>query len=361
MKQLIFVIILALFLSFCGSGEKNASKPVHGEWDFKLKKDWEINQLGESFFERIREIRVGKDGKVFLLDSKRSKVLVCNSQGTFLYDFGGKGEGPGELMVGYSTRMFIKDKYVIIHEMSGGRIHYFLHDGTIEQTKKVLKYSGALKTYLAPDRFVFFNNVLGIYNMETGDLKEIAELPEDKPLHIPVGNDLITLVGPDVAVTTICAQFEGEKIFYGRNDEYVITGVDLKTNETITLSIPGRKGRIISESTKKKRFELYFKDKKSLKMLIAKCPDRTNFFNRIMIDKMGLIYVFVPNWEQKDSFEIDIFSQKGEYLYHSVIEIPDEYTRPRNLTFSGGALYLTARDKEGENKFVKFHISPVRI
>lgn len=137
--------------------------------------------------------------------------------------------------------------------------------------------------------------------------------------------------------------------------------MDLKTNETITLSITGRKGRKIRETTKKKIFESYPINKQLIKLLIEKCPDRTNFFNRILINKMGLIYVFVPDWEKKNSYEIDIFSPKGEYLFHSIIKIPDEYTKIRNLTFNYSELYFTAEDKQGENKLVKFHITPPTI
>lgn len=373
MKKLYFILILSGFLTFCGSRANNIDRPVQGEWDFKLKKAWEISQLGQNVLDRIRGICISKEGKVFLWDSKQLKVFVCNSRGEFLYDFGGKGEGPGEILDKWAARLFLTDNDIILHEINSGRIHYFLHNGTFKETKRILKlkYSRALKTFMAPHRFLFFlseetankqENFLGIYDLATDNFTEIARMPEDKPLFVndeKAGN--ITLHNPDIAAAAICAQFAGEKIFYGKNDEYVIKGVDLKTNETITLSITGRKGRKIRETTKKKIFESYPINKQLIKLLIEKCPDRTNFFNRILINKMGLIYVFVPDWEKKNSYEIDIFSPKGEYLYHSIIKIPDEYTNIRNLTFNYSELYLTAEDKQGESKLVKFHITPPAI
>ncbi len=95
MKKLYFIIILSGFLYFCGSQEKNIDKPIQGEWDFKLKKAWEIVQMEENVLVGIRGIRVNKEGNIFLWDSRQFKVFVCNSRGKLLYHFGGKGEGPG--------------------------------------------------------------------------------------------------------------------------------------------------------------------------------------------------------------------------------------------------------------------------
>ncbi len=77
-----------------------------------------------------------------------------------------------------------------------------------------------------------------------------------------------------------------------------------------------------------------------------------------MIDKTGLIYVFVPDWETKNSYEIDIFSPKGEFLRHSIVKIPGEYTKIRNFTIGANAIYFTAEDDQGLGKLVKFDISP---
>lgn len=360
-KKLFFLITLSGLLAFCGSQAKNQDKPIHGEWDFKLKKNWETNQLGQSFMESIRGIRVSKDHKLFLWDNKHLKITVCDSLGTFLYDFGGIGEGPGEVMDKAATRLFITDDHIILHETNSCRIHYFLHDGTFKETKRILnpKYSTALKTFVTPHRFLFFKDFLGIYNLATDEIKKIAEMPPDKPLSVSTENEgNITLHNSDIATATICTQFEGKKVFYGRNDQYRITGTDLETKKTIPFSLTQRKGRKILETTKKKIFESYPLNKKLIKLLIEKCPDRTNFFNRIVINKKGLIYVFIPDWEKKKSFEIDIFSPKGVYLYHSVIKIPDEYSKIRNLTFDYNALYLTAEDQQGEGKLVKFNITP---
>jgi hypothetical protein len=69
----------------------------------------------------------------------------------------------------------------------------------------------------------------------------------------------------------------------------------------------------------------------------------------------------VPDWEKTNSLEIDIFSPEGKYLYHSIIRIPDEYNKIRNLTFNYKDLYFTAEDQNGEIKLVKFNITSPTI
>lgn len=335
-------------------------KPIHGEWDFKLKRAWEISQLGDHFMEKIRGIAVGNDNKLFLWQTKYLKVLVCDTKGTFLYAFAGIGEGPGEIMDKYASSLFLRDNRIIIHERNGGRVSRFLPDGTFQNSKRIkkMKYSHALKTYLDPHRFLYLENGLGIYDLDTDEIEEIVKIPEDTPLsveHKEAGN--VSLHISDISVSTVCAQSRGKKIFYGRNDLYLIKGLDLETEKSVSLSLTGRKGRHVEESALMKRLERIPIDKRLKKLLVKKCPDTTRFFNRITIDKKGLIYVFVPDWQRKSAYEIDIFSPKGDYLYHTVIKIPGDYSSIRNLTFGTDALYFTAEDKQGEGKLVKFDIS----
>jgi hypothetical protein len=225
MKKLYFIVVLSGLLYFCGSQAKNIDKPTQGEWDFKLKKAWEIGQIGEDVLVGIRGIGVNKEGNLFLWDGRQSTVFVCNSQGQLLYHFGSRGEGPGEVLDKWSTRLFLTDKHIILHEVNTGRIHYFSDNGEFEKTEKILKlkYARALKTFIDPDRFLFFlaeepsdkpENILGIYDLSTKNYEVITRMPGNKPLSVndeKAGN--ITLHDHDVAAAVICAQFEKKKYF----------------------------------------------------------------------------------------------------------------------------------------------------
>ncbi len=376
MKKLYFLIIMACFLTFCSSKTRiveKIDKPLKGEWDFKLTKAWETAEIGNNIMAGVKGLGINKEGNIILWDSKQATVFICNPKGEVLTQFGRRGEGPGETMDKWATRLFLTDECIVLHEVNTGRIQFYSHKGEFIETKRILKmkFAQALKAFIDVDRFLFFlsgdatdkdENILGIYNLSTNDYQVIARMPADKPLEATDdkgGN--VSLQDPDIALTTICSQSDGEKVFYGKNNEYVIKSVDLKTKNLTTFTINGRKGREITEATKKLRFEVLSLDKQLEQILIRNCPDRTYFFNRIFIDSIGLMYVFVPDWEKKNWFELDIFSPSGKYLYHSIIKLPEEYSRIRNLTFHSNNLYFTAEDEEGEIKLVKYNIASPTI
>ncbi len=129
----ISISILLLTLSLCLSGDvvENPDKPLQGEWDFALHKVWELNGAGEDVFVQANTIRVDDEGRVYVLELKLSKIFVFDKDGNFLYAFGKKGEGPGEVRMAY-TFFLVGDK-VIIPDM--GKINYFDKKGTYIESK----------------------------------------------------------------------------------------------------------------------------------------------------------------------------------------------------------------------------------
>ena len=246
----------------------------------------------------------------------------------------------------------------------------FSHDGKYQQTRKILinKYGNYIKTYIDADNFLFFSseednkkeNLLGTYNLITNRLKKITTLLKDKTFYVEDYN--LTLPDRDVLATTIFTYNKG-KILFGRNDKYLINILDMKTKKTTSFSIIGRKGNKFTKQSKQKNFSFlksYLK-KKHIKQLVRNCPDRLTYFSKIIVDKKGLIYVFVPDFEKENSYDLDIFSPQGKYLYHSIIKIPEEFNRISNLSINGNSIYCKAEDESGEIKLVKFFITQPQI
>ncbi len=364
--HLIFLILLTGFLF--GTEFKNIDKPDKGEWDFKLSKAWETSEAGKDILARIRGIEIDNKGNVFIWESKQLKIFVYNSEGKFLYSFGKKGEGPGEIMDQWGSSLFLSKDHIILHERNTGRINYFQYNGTFYKTIKLLKlkYSHAMRGYIDSDNLLFFlsdtisnrkENFVGVFNLKERKSKKITDYIEDKPLVIndkAVGN--MTLYNPIISVFMISSQIEGDKVVYGRNNIYKISILDLKTNKINFFSISGREGKVLSLKAKEKMFSSFDKQKRMKRLLIEKCPDRSTLFNKIEIGNNGLIYIFLPQLGDKGSYELDIFSPTGKYLYHAMISIPSEYSNVRNLTFHKESVFCSAEDEEGEVKLIKFNI-----
>ena len=359
----LFLILMVSFLS--GSNMKNLDKPSRGEWDFKLKKVWAVSDGKDNFLAKIRGIVVSKDEKIFVWDQKQLKVFVYDTNGHFLYDFAKKGEGPGEIMDYAYTRIFLSDKYIILHEVNIGKVNYFSHSGKYKMTRKVLKmkYGNYVNTYINENEFLFFlpeNNkrkksLLGIYNLVNNTYKVIAKMQQDKVFYIKEKH--LTSPNRNILASTIFTYNNG-KILFGRNDKYLINILDLKTKNSFSFSVLGRKRNELEKKYKEKTFEYLrpYLEKKHIKRLIKNCPDKLTYFNRILIDNRGLIYVFIPHLNVRNFYELDIFSSQGKYLYHSIIKIPDKFYNVKDISFGKNCIYFYAENKDGEIKLVKFSI-----
>lgn len=365
--KIFYILIYLILFGLLSFGQiKNPDKPIRGEWDFNLKEAWVVSNAGHNLLAKVAGIVVNKDEKVFVWDNKQFKVFVYNKNGDFLYDFAKKGEGPGEVMDGGNTSMFLLKKYIILHEGNKGRINYFSFDGKYTQTRIISKhkYGNELKTYIDVNHFLFFSSeeenkkedLLGIYNIITNNLKKITTLPKDDTFYIEKYN--LTLHSPIALPTTLFAYDRG-KIYFGRSDKYLINILDIEKNTTTSFSIIGREGNKFTKQSKMKNFSFLksYLNKKHMKQLIKNCPDKLTYFTKIQVDINRLIYVFVPNVEKKKSYHMDIFSMDGRYLYKSIIKIPEKFNRISNLTICGNSIYCKAEDKSGEIKILKFFIS----
>ena len=120
---LFFVFLLHLWIT--GTHVKNADQPEKGTWDFKLKKEWDVETLGEDVLVEVRSIQVDEKGNLYVPESKLKKIFVLDPDGKQQYAFGKTGEGPGEFK--FLFNFFLVDQYLVVPEM--GKIHFFSRKG----------------------------------------------------------------------------------------------------------------------------------------------------------------------------------------------------------------------------------------
>ena len=109
---LTFLSILMLF-SFMPSIESNQVKKIHNTLDeikacegrikLNLIREWggEGTTDENKIFYEPKDIKIGKDGLVYILDSKNNRIQTFDSSGNYKSTIGRRGEGPGE----FSTPM----------------------------------------------------------------------------------------------------------------------------------------------------------------------------------------------------------------------------------------------------------------
>jgi hypothetical protein len=64
---------------------------LKGNWDFQMKKIWEVEEAGSDVIGEVQNIRTAKDGRVYIADSKHCKIFIFSKEGKFISFFGKKG------------------------------------------------------------------------------------------------------------------------------------------------------------------------------------------------------------------------------------------------------------------------------
>jgi len=362
-KNLIFIFLLSLTFSLF-SLVKNVDKPQKGNWNFKPEKVWSVDQAGNDLLTRVGRIRVDSNENVYVMEVKQGKIYVFDKKGKYLYSIGKRGEGPGEYKMAYN--FYICGDFVIIPEMR--RIHFFKKDGKFIKTY-IEKSPMFPRGFIDENRMIYVKSdregmgkdpeKVNVFNFKTEKNRTLLTVSPEKAITAQKGG--MRIVIKDSQTTPgIILSIAKNGILIGKSDKYEIKKIDLNGKELMGFSLIGRSRKHISEKFKRKRFEsMSLNNRKMPKniidLMVKNMPDISTFFNRITTDRFGKIYVFISDLENKSGQEIDIFSAKGKYLYHSNINIRN-YSIKSGIVLKKDFLYLFAEDEDGEGALIKFRV-----
>jgi hypothetical protein len=146
------------------------------------------------------------------------------------------------------------------------------------------------------------------------------------------------------------------KIYYGKNDQYLIHTVDLEGKKINTFGIKRPKKKISLKTKEQLVSRVSMRISELMKArIIQNIADEATYFDAMHIHH-GLIYVFISDPGMDNEAQIDIFSPEGKYLYRSFIKIEKEYTINHPILIKGKELYLILADDEGRFKIAKYKI-----
>ncbi|MCK4835985.1 MAG: 6-bladed beta-propeller [Candidatus Aminicenantes bacterium] len=371
MKKILILFFLILLVLFISAKEvKNENLPLKGNWDFGLKKLWETSTAGEDVLINVSTLRVDDSGNLFVFDIKQFRFFVYSPDGNFLYSFGKRGEGPGEYRMVFN--FFLKGNRVIVPDMS--KIHFFDISG------KYLKSEIPGGTFIFPrifideDRFVYVPSRMGqqkgsdrleLVDLNTKKKNLICEIPAEDVLEATAsrqGGQARLNIKDANTTPGVIVGYHDNFLYFGKNDRYLINKSDLNGKELFSFSVSGRERNKITPAIKRKRLESISLNGRKIpddmiKQLMKTMPDQCTYFNRIRVDKNGLIYVFIPDLTNETGQHIDIFSSEGKYLYRANLILPEGYKfRVSNHAFKDNYLYVFAEDDDGEVKLIKYTI-----
>lgn len=108
----------------------NGAKPSKGVEVVALKEAWRVGgDEGEDFFGLITQVRTGKDGRIYLLDTRLAEVPVYDTTGKRVATLSREGDGPGESRLP-ANLVFMPDGTLGLAQIFPGKIVKINLDGT---------------------------------------------------------------------------------------------------------------------------------------------------------------------------------------------------------------------------------------
>lgn len=364
MKKIVPFLMVFLLSSALHSQIKNDDRPQKGNWDFKLEKIWEVDRAGNDEFGTIAELLVpdSDHGNIYVRDFKRNLSHIFNDGGQYLGSFAKQGSGEGELSR-YLNR-FSAEEYIVLGTPE--KLHYYSKDGTFVTSFENNIFARFPLLFLNSHEFIYApplpkspvsQKKLMLYNLDSGEDKlflDFSQATNTLETETPAPMIMIFGLTPQIRLSS-----HKQKLCFGRSDLYTLFVADLEGKVDFSFSLDRRKKDVTAEDKKNHFLGLEIPQDR-IDAIIKQLPDKMTYFSQInMLD--GLIYVCaVSDIERAHSQQIiDIFSEKGKYLYQGVIEFGDglKFGSPSNLVFNKNFVYVILESQKGERTLAKYRFS----
>jgi hypothetical protein len=304
-------------------------------------------------FSQLSSFVVDDDETIFALDFKEQKIKVFDDSGEFIYAFGEKGQGPGELQM--PAGIFLSpDNRLAVNDAQARKIVYFTKQGKYIEHKS---YATRLQltTLMMDSQGNFMGRELKLEGQEMffeilkldTELKSVFSL--DKigfPIPIPGSGNKINLMD----MISIFQFDSAGNIYYGRNNDYEINMYTPAGK--LVKSI--RKDFQPQKITEEDKEEILGRMDSVANMSPVNLREMFEFpkmfppFQLFTLDEKRRI--FVRTWEkgkEKDEFVHDIFDPEGRFIA--------QFTSKINVSvWKNGKAYAADENEEGFNIIKKY-------
>ncbi len=141
---------------------KPKENPIRAELVLRIGSD----KPNEDFY-KPPSLAIGKNGQIYVLDSGNSRIQCFSKEGNFLFSFGKRGQGPGELSNGARIINILSDGNIYVIDNPQRRINIYSQEG---------KFLYSAKTKAWYNDIELLNNT---YYLSSIILKE-----NHKPIHV---------------------------------------------------------------------------------------------------------------------------------------------------------------------------------
>jgi len=358
-----YSVILLLISVVILSCESDPNAPVSGTWNFALQKTWEIDRVGDELLDKPGELRVATDGTLFFHDFARKTSYALDQNGQFTGTFGQKGDGPGE--VSWYINCFTADNSVVIG--APDKLHFYTNTGKFIRAIPNDLFARFPQVFINENEFLVAPGalpdapngeaIITYVDLKAGEEKVFDQFPLSDEEKGGTRGAVIVGLTPQLAMAY---NPQSGRLYYAKNNEYVIYVADLDGNRYPTFGLE-REKLPVTEDAKRKHFARFGIPQERVDAMIGSLPNEMAYFHRLQVND-GLVYVFLTSGlgQTLTSQPLDIFSLDGKYLYRAEITFDDNqhiYGNPDNLQIRDNYLYAILEDSTGKKMIAKYRIS----
>jgi len=339
---------------------KNPEESRYGEIEFDLERDLVIGSDDDERYTLLRvwDIKADDRGNIYVLDSGAYRIQKYDREGKYVQTIGRQGQGPGEFERPINLH-FDKNRNLYVAEMR--KIHMFDPEGEFLKTITIPFF---YMDFAADGTGNFFvtghvradsaqNLGVLLINSQGEIVKKIAEFP-GVPRH-RTGVTLSHEYSPSLRFSAL-----GDVgIIYGYNPEYKLYCTNWSGKNVLIIE-KDEPYRSISRGEKNKIIDDAFRNAASAESewprnvveKMANLPKHRPFFDRILVDEKGRLYVrkLKSVLDESRDEDFDIFGSNGNFLYSTKLPFT-----PLDIKY--GCLYQTNySEKTGEVQVVRWKI-----
>jgi hypothetical protein len=310
---------------------KNPPEPLYGEITLNLEKNLILgSESNENYlFYRVWDVQTDSQGNIYVLDSGATRIQKYDKKGIYIQTIGRQGQGPGELNRPIFLYLDKKD-FLYVSEMR--KIHIFNPEGKYHDSIKIPFFYMDMASD-GEGRVVVTGRVLRENTHDLGVMffdrdgkveTKLAQFPG-----IPIHSNGTT-ISHDYSPELRFSAMKNDGFVYGYNREYKLYVSDW-TGKTIMQIEKNEPHQSVSRSEKNKILDEVYQNisraglgwTKNMVEDMAAVPKNKPFFDRLLVDNIGRIYVRRRNsvLDEEQKWIFDIFGSDGIFLYTTILPI----------------------------------------
>jgi DNA-binding beta-propeller fold protein YncE len=338
----------------------NPAQPLYPNAEFIWEEELSIGEEdGDSNYVFYRAYNIVVDSKenIYVLDTGNHRVQVFNKEGSFLYSFGKKGEGPGEFQMPFGMCIFEDEKLYIldgqtrrvsIFKVIGEFINSFdIIDGSAQylylDDYENLYYAKSIMGKTPGDRTINVSK----YNFKGDLLATFHEVSDNRMKIVRNGSNVSFIIKMFLPRTVWSVSSQGN-LFSGLGDKYHI---DVKNSEGKLMRTINREWQPISVTSDDKKDVLDQTQKLSTPMKNeVEFEDTKPAFSRFLVDDSQNLWIQLYTEFGEENKIYDVFNSEGKYIYHIKIPFSPTY-------FKNGKFYRIDRTEDGVELIKRYNYS----